>query len=1044
MDTPRQHAFSRVEVFLRNMCSPRSIGTPLWLLIAAAGLLSAWRSPVLATPQQGAEFGLREERDEAARRLVVQNKFWSLVIRPDSGARISSLRFGPDFETELTSWYAGGSSGLLQEDRTADLRFELVRKEASDDVLTLELLGRSGDYAVRKRFEFYRESRWFKVSVTFENRSRFALSGREAPRVFSLMLPAADTAGGRQLYCMDRGGGVEVMCPELFLRRFAPCRQPGGGQGTLRWVAVTDPATRRGLGIAFLDAGARRAEAVITGKGQVGLRWYYPDLPPGSSLTSEALLVPLEGTTALSALNAAFLAETDVERASEKGMEVAVRLMALPAALHDVSVMTRVYDEHGKELGACDTVLFETVGEGEFGEGRTVWQGKADSPLWLLHEVYSEGKEIGQFAVPTGDVKCRFPLEPSPLPEPRSERLADAGYAPPGSSIAATEGAEKRGFVLWLLDAEPAHEELKGLRLSLAENEKEAVFLGLKALRPLEKVRVALGASSAGPSGAAPIPPAGAFLWRIAESPPEPGRMSPISATSLTEGQVMWLALTVDAAALRAGQFASRLVVNADGQTSEVPVRVEVTSQRVPAAGGFGLWFVADEANAALLGPSRLARLQEYGVTALTFPMSDRTGSEALSDLFWGARRAGFDALGFSESGRGVTARTRRRLAAASRCLMLASERFSWLLCTDGHGNDEVTRLLEYGFEPARIVQMLPGPARQSNADVVLCDHLLVADGVAPGKVPALLARNRIRPDAHVWLYLDVRGVDWRRAAARLRSAAWAAAWQGLSGLAVRCGLPSGEADRQSTLWHILRDAREDAALWRAAQQRAQRLENASFDKKDLLTRRVVALEEFRTILGAEGEPLLMVARQKHPSRAVLRVLDPHTGRPPPTARFWQAKERVLKVMAQADELLPARWQNLYWHGIPLLADGEVRWAIVSGPDQQEWRRSVRLQQAIESRTGQAVKVGREFPTTSEGTAARLKLIWAFGKPDQIENLPQQVRDAAARKGDQEPVVVSIQDLVVVLCPGPVPGLDSIAGAFRPDKWVYSCADSVR
>ena len=74
--------------------------------VSEAGALSVWE---------------RKIGDETA--VVVSNDHYELIIRPQVGATMSSLRFGAGERMEVTDWVPGAPSGVLQEVHTANFPY---------------------------------------------------------------------------------------------------------------------------------------------------------------------------------------------------------------------------------------------------------------------------------------------------------------------------------------------------------------------------------------------------------------------------------------------------------------------------------------------------------------------------------------------------------------------------------------------------------------------------------------------------------------------------------------------------------------------------------------------------------------------------------------------------------------------------------------------------------------------------------------------------------------------------------------------------------
>ncbi|MCK4375392.1 MAG: hypothetical protein KAX19_08685, partial [Candidatus Brocadiae bacterium] len=388
--------------------------------------------------------------------------------------------------------------------------------------------------------------------------------------------------------------------------------------------------------------------------------------------------------------------------------------------------------------------------------------------------------------------------------------------------------------------------------------------LVVKALRQIEKLRLTL--AGVGPEGGPqPIPPAAVYLWQALEPGNAPAYLTPLGELSLLPGQTAWLALTADASQLRAGAYAGRLVAGADGALHQVPVSLRVLSVPAPRSDGFGLWYVGEETAGPLPEPVA-AKLADYGVTALTALLPRAEDGRGAKDAARQAARRGLTLLSFG-AGEGALPPA----VGPPGKLLLPYPDPVWLLRAGGAGPTAVRAAVEAGYAPALLCERLSSVPRELLSRDSAFPFWLVEDGCEPGRVAQMVRSGELRGSEAIWLFLDLRGADWRRAATEVRSAFWAAAWQGLAGAAVRLPPPPGEVDRQLVLWHILRDARREVALWR----HARRLMSATPDAPAAAARTLPRLAELAGIVGTSDAYQLVLRAQRRPFRSLYRVSPP-------------------------------------------------------------------------------------------------------------------------------------------------------------------------
>ncbi len=204
-----------------------------------------------------------------------------------------------------------------------------------------------------------------------------------------------------------------------------------------------------------------------------------------------------------------------------------------------------------------------------------------------------------------------------------------------------------------------------------------------------------------------------------------------------------------------------------------------------------------------------------------------------------------------------------------------------------------------------------------------------------------------------------------------MRSAAWSAAYQGLAGLAVDCEPPAREVDRQLAVWHVLRDAVAEAALWRRATRLAATATAGSSPPRDA----VLARAGLEAVIGLSDSGLLPVRAVRVPFRQVYEIA-PATRPVASLSEFAAARRRTLELAAGLAPLVPAPTiGDLYWRGIPFAESGQVRWTIFApgvGTDVRQRRPGLRVRRREADRPAAARRerlAGRR-PRASSGPSS--------------------------------------------------------------------------
>ncbi len=957
--------------------------------LAAMLLAVIW----MAAGVDAVEISVRREGAD----VLVSNPHYSLAVSPSAGGRITSFVYRG---TETTLTTDGGRGGLLAEEHTARRPFAVRELTENDDAVRLVLVCEEREFDLTKRFLFRGDRHWFDVEIEVANRTRAPLAGEPTPALRSLAVPGGEDAAARQFYCMDMGRGSEIHSRESFLAALYGDGQP---DRSLRWIAVTDPASRRGLGFAITHGGCapllplRAADTVEFG-------WRMPTVPAGRKLTSRIRVVPLEGFTAVTELTPQYAAHTGISE-TEDGLEMSLKLLALESGLKEVSFVSRTFDAEGRELAPLDPLLFEEIEPMQQVSGETQLPDGEARPDWIVQELYSRGSLQGRSAVATAPSLTELSAEIEPQAQPDLEELP--GGAPvPGGLIPLSDAMRERGFVVWEFTGVPALSEERELRFDLTSGERRTIFLGLRALKGIEEFRITLAGSGAESGAVQNLPPAAMYTWRVLEEANGGAFLAPFRQTALQQGELVWLALTADAEGLRPGDYACNVVLAGDGTPWEMTCRVTVSDPLADARTAFGLWYAGNG-----FAGSSMQALREYGVDAATLDIAALAADGALENL---AEPHGSAALSL------LSLCSRRGLqpprSAGPEVLLMPEVQPVWLLRANAATPSSVLTCGRYGYRPALVCDHLPMAAARYSLGAGRPRHWLVAGGPSSGTVGALIEDESLAPDDNVWLYMDLRDADWRWAATSVPAAVWAATWQGLAGVAVSCDAPPGTADRQPVVWHIVRDACSDASLWRAALKRARDLARPDADP-DARTAALFAASSLEGVIG-NSEDCVLTVRETDVGGGLAPRVVPEPGLAAVSiGRFSEARRKTTMAARDLVESVAQTPGQAYWRGVPMIEGNAVKWSIVADVGEQAWKAALALQKGIRERSGYTVQVSRAFPNRVEGSPLNPSIVWVTTANHDMQGLPDAIATALARRPDAPVVAEKLEDgtMVVVL-----------------------------
>ena len=956
-----------------------------------------------------ADIRLERKQLDGGRAIVVSTEDYTATLRPDAGGSLASLRYDG---AELVYWSSERPAGLFQEASTAGKEFEVERCEHTREEVRVRLEASTDGLRVTKTFLFPAEGSSFRVHIAAENRSPYALTGPAAPRFYAFMTPAGEESSGVERVCLDAGFGARVMGPGVFTRRYS---SPGAPDGTIRWVGAADVASRRGLAIRFRDAGASSPRAVLCGD-ETGISWSMPSVPAGSILRSEARVRIWDGMGAVTAVTDHLLARATVKQKDTPAVEL--KLKALNAPLEAVTVVNRLYGPDGRDLGTGQSMAFHTVTDEKVASAVSELPGAKGRVGWLLQTMRSKGNVVGRHVVPLGTPGGICPLNKNGLPAPNTTATGDHPDA----------GSDDTP---WTIRVAGTRKNPARLRLHLANNEAETLFLAVEASEDIDHLEARL----APPSGKEKALPASAgTLWRV-EDGPEPS-MTRLEPAALDAGASLRLALHVSAAGISPGTLERRLVLEGGGRKVSVPLRMTVRSAEIPASGGFGLWLAPRNGSELSGEKTTFDRLAAQKVSMMTWPAGADFDVERARSLLERAAEAGLHGFGFHQSLSAENGPSSLKTAAEGDMLFPATSPL-WLLQRIPCWRHSAREPAEFGFVPAGVTDRLPpGGGR----DTSVLRHVLLGGGIGPEGASQKRVNGDISGESRLWLFHRLADGDPAWAAAELRNAAWAAAWQGMAGMAVDC-LPGGDK-RRSALLEVARDAREEAALWRQCRALAAQLRNAKLEDEEDQKRRAIVLHDRRTVLGDDADARLRISTDDSGLKPVLRVVTAEEGATPTPADFRAAKRDLLDLLERIQRLLPEQTDHLYWRGRGIVTGGEVRAQIVSDGSESAEEAASDIQSAVKKRTGRTLTIDPTFPSESQLSGGNIELVVVLGNPDDIDSLPAEL--AGRARASNIPITAQLSGAEIVIAPGESRWARMLVRGLTTRQYLYPTVSEMR
>jgi hypothetical protein len=367
--------------------------------------------------------------------------------------------------------------------------------------------------------------------------------------------------------------------------------------------------------------------------------------------------------------------------------------------------------------------------------------------------------------------------------------------------------------------------------------------------------------------------------------------------------------------------------------------------------------------------------------------------------------------------------------------VLLPVTRPLWKVSARGAPAGTAAAAARRGFAPALLCDSLDELSWQEyGAPVPFC---MVQDGPAPGRTDRAVAAGLLAPHSAVFLHVDLRRMHWRTAAATLPAAFLSAAWQGLAGVAVTGPAPSANVQRQRALWHVLRDARRDAATWQGAYRRAGVLLESQ--APGTVDRARLARVHLAAAIGTHEAAKMRVERHR---RSFREVYGPTTGAS--AAEAADALDGARRVAegawrALAELPLPTA-ENLYWQGRPMLRDGEVCWALVAAGGEAQWKAALSLQDEIKERTAHEVSLSRALPDELD----ELDMLWILADRETPDALPPAVHNALQQQPDREPVHVALPQGPELLILTDMTLLHALAAGLHRSPTPYAPAHNVK
>jgi hypothetical protein len=427
-----------------------------------------------------------------------------------------------------------------------------------------------------------------------------------------------------------------------------------------------------------------------------------------------------------------------------------------------------------------------------------------------------------------------------------------------------------------------------------------------------------------------------------------------------------------------------------------------------------------------------LAKLRGYGVEGLTVSPGE---AESLREEVAGS---GFRLLTLSRGGGTVAP-----AAPAPGRLLLPHPDALWLIRAGATPPAVLGSVRRTGYTPALLAERLTALAGTVVAEGKP-PFLLATDGCEPERVERMVAAGELPGEATVWCHLDLRDADWRRAAVEVRSALWAAGWQGLAGVAVHCPSPAQEVDRQLVIWHILRDARRDADLWRSMRRAARHLRDSRASSDEPLPAgTLLLLEKLEGIVGPAEHCTLRLRPRRTAFRELYRVSPPSNAGWPDLRQFAAARRQVLEAAAEMGTP-PSRPRGsvLYWQDIPLIRDGHVDWVICAPEGEGPWKAGQKLQETLRNLSGCIVPLERSLPDLHDRRAPGL--VWLIAETDPLDYLPREIVPRSLSAIERPLRLLELKGGNVVVLVRGAANAEKTLGALQTAAQSYPAADQVR
>ncbi len=787
----------------REVCSGLNVMI-LFMFLALTGVVAAGT---------GGGLSVRRTQREDETLLIVSNAFYEVSVFPAKGAVITSLRSKPG-GFESTYFREGDFSGLLQEVHTAELPYEIVEEDVGDREARFLFSASTGDYGVEKMMLFRAESPFVEVRMGFENRSAMPMRGDRAPALSNVFKWGDGAPSSGYFYCIGGPHGTDLYTGGRVIGRFHPFSEKRSGH--VPWAAVIDPVARAGAGLVFLDSGVENIVAGRNSDGSTGLEARFQTIPSGSRLISEMLLLPLEGFTSVDMMSAEIVGET--LHLSFAGREqLRVRIMSLMPEEHDISVVTRAYDQRGEELGPLETVVFDGLERAQIGSDTIdIEGGRQEDIAWVRHEVYKNGRRLRQYSVKIGGSDSPPDIRLSTPEEPTVERLrVEDGPDRPD----VVEDADRSQITVRQLSG-PGWEKMDGMDVSLPANSRHTLLLRVDADAEVRDLQI--GIVGAGSDDADELTESltatNVFLWEVKDPRSAYAGIRPFRKRDIDAGEPAVIAITLDSAGLGEGVYGARILLSSVVETVEIPLKVRIFPVELSPSNGFGLWYIGGDVDE--ISDAAFATLRNYGVNAAAFGITGRSGRFGIQPLKDRAMEHEIAMPGLYSPGMAAAVAERIGSRDDGDTTPASEAPVAWMLCMGADGTEALEHVADFGFAPAVFVSRLsPAVVRRLGEDAADVPHLILGGDIPSGRAQWLGGSAGSGDWPHIWRYIDLRSHHWTEVGVGAREEFFNALLSGAGGAAVRFVPPTDDSGDALVSWHLLRDIREEAALLALARE---------------------------------------------------------------------------------------------------------------------------------------------------------------------------------------------------------------------------------